>query len=65
MVVQMKRKANNFKSWQTKELKEWCEGAMLLPDILTAYIFDTCLQATEELNEREGVYEEFKVLHRC
>ena len=52
----------NFKSWSTKELREWTEGAMLLPDTLTIHIFETCLQAVEELNIREGVYED-EMLH--
>lgn len=55
---------NQFSTWSTQELKEWVEVASLLPDILTTYNLETCLQAVEELNIREGVYED-EVLHRC
>ena len=55
--------SNQFKQWSTQELREWIEGAVLLPDTLTIHIFDNCLQAVEELNLREGVYEELEVLH--
>lgn len=53
----------NFKSWSTEQLREWVEGAMLLPDTLVEDIFKTCLQAVEELNIREGVYEELEMLY--
>lgn len=48
----------NFKSWSTEQLREWVEATCLLPDSITTYIFETCLQAVEELNLREGVYED-------
>ena len=63
MVVQMKDRVNNFNQWSTKQLREWVETACLLPDSITTYIFDTCLQAVEELNIREGVYEKLEMLY--
>lgn len=53
----------NLKSWSTKQLREWVETACLLPDSITIHIFDTCIQAVEELNIRENVYEELKMLY--
>ena len=62
MAMDMQDKIN-FADWSTQQLREWVETACLLPDILTMHIFDTCLQAVEELNLREGVYEELEVLY--
>ena len=53
---------NQFTEWSIKELREWVETACLLPDSITTHIFETCLEAVEELNIREGVYED-EVLH--
>jgi hypothetical protein len=63
--VQMPIKANQFTQWSTEQLREWVEGAMLLSDSLTLHIFETCLQAVEELNIRDGIYEELESIHRC
>ena len=56
-------KANQFTTWSTEQLREWVEGSVLLPDILVEDIFDTYLQAVEELNLREGIYEELEMLY--
>ena len=61
--VQMPIKANQFTQWSTEQLREWVDSTCCLPDSLTIHIFDTCLQAVEELNIREGVYEDTEMLY--
>ncbi len=51
----------NFKSFTTQELRELVETLCLYPS-LDNIDFDECLQAVEELNIREGIYED---IHRC
>lgn len=53
----------NFTSWSTQELREWVEDTFLYPQLQTIHNMDTCLQAVEELNIREGVYEELEMLY--
>ena len=55
--------SNQFTTWSTEQLREWVDSTCCLPDSITTYIFETCLQAVEELNLREGIYEELEVLH--
>ena len=55
----------NFTTWSTEELRDWVEAVCLNPSLETTYNFKTCLQAVEELNIREGIYEEIKSIHRC
>ena len=52
----------NFKSWSTEKLREFVEVACLLPDSITTYNLETCLAAVEELNIREGIYEDIKTM---
>ena len=49
---------NDFTSWNTQELRDWVESIFLSPELQTVHNMDTCLQAVEELNIREGVYED-------
>ena len=53
---------NQFKEWNTQELRDWVESIFLSPELQTVHNMDTCLQAVEELNIREGIYED---IHRC
>lgn len=53
----------NFKQWSTQELREWVDSVCCLPNSFTIHIFDNCLQAVEELNLRENIYEELEMLH--
>lgn len=55
--------SNQFTQWSTEQLREWVDSTCCLPDFLTLHIFETCLQAVEELNIREGVYEELEMLY--
>lgn len=55
--------SNQFKDWTTQKLREWVEASCLLPDSIIIHNFDTCLQAVEELNLREGIYEELEMLY--
>lgn len=60
----MERQENfRFATWSTQQLREWVEAVCLLPDSITTYDFETCLEAVEELNIREGVYEELEMLY--
>lgn len=52
----------NFKSFTTQELRDLVETLCLYPS-LDNIDFDECLQAVEELNIREGIYEELEMLH--